>query len=69
MAQNRQHYGLSQTDVATMLGVHQTTIARTVRTLRRQGIIGRFTKRELQILDQERLAAIAEGRMELGEEV
>jgi hypothetical protein len=40
-----------------------------VRTLRRQGIIGRFTKRELQILDQERLAAIAEGRMELGEEV
>ncbi|WP_027370909.1 Crp/Fnr family transcriptional regulator [Desulfovermiculus halophilus] len=68
MAQNRQHFGLSQTDVANMLGVHQTTIARSVRTLRKQGIIGRFTKKELQILDQERLAAIAEGRLELGEE-
>ncbi|MCF8039940.1 MAG: Crp/Fnr family transcriptional regulator [Desulfohalobiaceae bacterium] len=68
MARDQKDSGLSQTDVANMLGVHQTTIARAVRTLRKQSIIGRFTKNELQVLDEERLKAIAHGRLELNEE-
>lgn len=62
--QDSQQSGLSQTEVANLLGVHQTTIARSVRTLREQGIIGKFTKKELQILNRERLAAIAQGNLD-----
>lgn len=65
MAHEHNHSGLSQTDVATMLGVHQTTIARSVRILRENNIIGRFTKKELEILDQDRLSEIAEGKVTL----
>ena len=67
MAHEHKHSGLSQTDVATMLGVHQTTIARSVRILRENNIIGRFTKKELEILDQDRLSKIAEGKLTLDE--
>ena len=36
---------MSQSDVAAMMGLHQTTVARLIRRLREEGIIGRFTKR------------------------
>jgi DNA-binding transcriptional regulator YhcF (GntR family) len=52
---------------ATRIGVHQTTIARSVRILRENNIIGRFTKKELEILDQDRLSKIAEGKPTLDE--
>ena len=50
----------SQSDVAAMMGLHQTTVARLIRRLREEGIIGRFTKRELQVLDRERLRRLAQ---------
>lgn len=42
-----------------MLGLHQTTVARLIRRLREEGVIGRFTKRELEVLDMERLRELA----------
>ena len=51
---------MSQSDVAAMMGLHQTTVARLIRRLREEGIIGRFTKRELQVLDRERLRRLAQ---------
>ena len=51
---------MSQSYVAAMMGLHQTTVARLIRRLREEGIIGRFTKRELQVLDRERLRRLAQ---------
>lgn len=51
---------MSQSDVAAMMGLHQTTVARLIRRLREEGIIGRFTKWELQVLDRERLRRLAQ---------
>ena len=68
IVQDHKQPGLSQTEVANLLGVHQTTIARSVRTLREQGILGRFTKKELQVLDKKRLEAIAQGSQDPHEE-
>lgn len=50
---------MSQSDAAAMLGLHQTTVARLIRRLREEGVIGRFTKRELEVLDMERLRELA----------
>lgn len=51
---------MSQSDVAAMMGLHQTTVARLIRRLREEGIIDRFTKWELQVLDRERLRRLAQ---------
>lgn len=51
---------MSQSDVSDMLGLHQTTTARCVRLLRERGVIGRFTKSKLEILDMEALRALAQ---------
>ena len=50
---------MSQSDAAAMLGLHQTTVARLIRRLREKGVIGRFTKSELQVLDVARLREMA----------
>lgn len=50
---------LSQSDVASLLGVHLTTVARLIRSLRDQKIIGRFTKTSFEVLDIERLRLLA----------
>lgn len=58
-ARTRTNMHLSQSDAAELLGLHQTTVARLIRKLRHKGIIGRFTKTELQVLDMERLRSMA----------
>jgi CRP/FNR family transcriptional regulator, cyclic AMP receptor protein len=62
IVENKDRQSLSQTDIAAILGVHQTTIARSVRALRNNRVIGKFTKNEIQILNLDRLKSIAEGR-------
>lgn len=56
---NKDELTMSQTEVSDMLGMHQTTIARCVRLLRERGIIGRFTKNKLEILDMDALRILA----------
>lgn len=51
---------LSQSEVAALLGIHLTTVARHIRTLRNQGVIGRFTKTAFEVLDIESLRLLAE---------
>lgn len=50
---------LSQSDVAALMGLHLTTVARLVRNLRDQGIVGKFTKHIFEVLDVERLQELA----------
>lgn len=56
---HRDKLRMSQSDAAAMLGLHQTTVARLIRRLREKGVIGRFTKSELQVLDVARLREMA----------
>ncbi|MEG2173783.1 MAG: Crp/Fnr family transcriptional regulator [Desulfovibrionaceae bacterium] len=49
------HLCLSQSEVAALLGLHLTTVARLIRVLRDEGIVGRFTKTSLEVLDRDRL--------------
>lgn len=50
---------MTQGEVAATLGLHPTTVARLIRTLRNEGVIGKFTKTELQVLDVEKLRALS----------
>ena len=59
LARNQQ-IALSQSELGAMLGLHQTTVARMVRALRDEGVIGRFTKHALEVRNPERLRALAE---------
>ena len=52
---------MSQSEVAAVLGLHITTVARLIRALRDEGILGKFTKSSLEILDMERLREKASG--------
>lgn len=47
---------LSQGDMAAMLGVHRSSLCRELRTLREEGVIGSFSKANLEILLPEVLA-------------
>lgn len=47
--------GISQSEMAHMLGLHRSTVCRVLRELRNEGIIGRFTRLDLEILDPDRL--------------
>lgn len=49
----------SQADVAALLGVHLSSMKRTIALLKEQGILDHFTKTSLCILDRERLQALA----------
>jgi len=47
---------MSQSDMAALLGVHRSSLCREIRKLRTQGVIGEFTKANLEILKPEALA-------------
>lgn len=51
---------MTQSEVAAVLGLHLTTVARLIRTLRDEGVIGKFTKTELEILNVQRLQELAQ---------
>ena len=51
--------GISQQELASILGVHRITLNHAVGQLKKQGIIGEMTKSSLVILDYERLLALA----------
>lgn len=51
---------MSQVEIAARLGVHPTTVARTIRALRNEGIIGAITKRSLEIKNLVLLQDIAD---------
>lgn len=53
--------GLSQQELARLLGVHRATLTRAIFRLRGLGIIGKFTRNELEILDPHRLCKLADG--------
>ncbi|MFV0423716.1 Crp/Fnr family transcriptional regulator [Oleidesulfovibrio sp.] len=48
--------GLSQGDAAAMLGIHRSSLCRVVHSLREQGIIGKFSKKTLEIFQPEGLS-------------
>lgn len=50
---------MSQSDVAALMGLHLTTVARLVRSLRDQGIVGKFTKNSFEVLNIKRLRQLA----------
>lgn len=53
---------MTQSELAAVLGLHLTTVARHIRTLRDAGVLGRFTKTELEVLDVPRLRELAQQR-------
>jgi len=46
---------LSQIDMANILGIHRSSVCRVIRELRDEGVIGRFSKTRLEVLDPETL--------------
>lgn len=52
----------TQRSMALQLGIHITTLTRILHRLRKEGIIGQFTKNSLVVTDMPRLKAIAEGK-------
>lgn len=52
---------VTQAEIASMMGLHQTTVARVIKELRAQKVIGKFTKKCLEVLDQDRLLYLAHG--------
>lgn len=59
---------VTQSEIASMMGLHQTTVARAIKELRAKKIIGKFTKKRLEVLDREKLVQIARGGKQ-GEEL
>ncbi len=53
--------GLTQSELASTLGVHRSSLCRVIKALRQQGVIGKFTKTTLEILDPEALSREAGG--------
>ncbi|MBD5646937.1 MAG: Crp/Fnr family transcriptional regulator [Desulfovibrio sp.] len=51
--------GMTQEDLATLLGMHRATLVRALHELRRQGALLRFTKRRVEIGDMEILKRLA----------
>ena len=51
--------GMTQEDLATLLGMHRATLVRALRELRRQGALLRFTKHRVEIGDMELLHQLA----------
>lgn len=47
--------GIGQKELGTQIGLHPTSVSRVIRRLRREGIIGAFTKRRLEIFDSDEL--------------
>lgn len=55
---------LTQAEIGAMMGLHQTTVARVIKELRQENIIGTFTKKKLQIYDIEKLEEISKNEQE-----
>ena len=53
---------MTQEMASELLGMHPVTMNRLIASLRAEGILGRFTKKKLEILDFDRLVAYADGR-------
>ena len=51
--------GMTQEDLAALLGMHRATLVRALRELRRQGALLRFTKHRVEIGDMELLHQLA----------
>lgn len=51
---------MTQQEVAALLGVHRTTLARILRRLISMGVISKFTNREVCIENRELLLQLAE---------
>lgn len=51
---------LSQSDMANLLGIHRSSVCRVVRQLRDEGIIGRFSKTRLDIINAETLLELGD---------
>ncbi len=52
--------GVTQGDIARLLGVHRVTVTKAVKRLKDLGVIRRFTKRELDISDFPHLCQLSE---------
>ena len=52
------HPRLSQSELATLLGISQATMTRVIAELKSAGIIAGFSRHRLEILDRERLVAL-----------
>ncbi len=50
---------MTQSEFALRVGIHRTSVWRTISELRKEGILGEFNKNTLEILDRERLQEIA----------
>jgi CRP-like cAMP-binding protein len=53
------HADLAQGDVARLLGVHRVTVTKAVGRLKELGVLGNFTKTELEVLDYPALCRLA----------
>ena len=51
--------GMTQQELALLLGMHRTTLTRILCRLREMNVLGRFTRHELRILDRVRLEELA----------
>lgn len=51
---------LTQQELSSLLGVHRVTLNKALRDLENKGIIGPYSRKELFILDEERLLQLAE---------
>ncbi len=49
---------ISQSDLALNLGLHRSSVCRTLQTFRNDGAIGAFTKKKLEILDKDYLEQV-----------
>lgn len=56
--------GMTQNDVAHLLGVHRITVTKVIKILKVKGILKQFTKNRLDILDYPALCRIVENNAE-----
>ena len=59
--------GVTQSDLARLLGIHRVTVAKAIRKLKDQGVVRCFTKSELDITDFPRLRRLGEEEAPGGE--
>jgi len=52
--------GISQSDIADILGMHRSSLTRALRMLRDDGVIGVFSKKRLEVVNPQRLMELAE---------
>ncbi len=51
----------SQTELAISVGLHRSTVCRIIKELREEGVLGKFTKDNIEILDRKTLQKYATG--------